>query len=166
MSDSKVDIELKDAAAVVAKEEDEPVEIETYSSLMRPALAEFVGSAMFVYFACGAAAGTVRMTLAGTTLLSISLAFGFIIVTLAFTIGHISGGHLNFAVTFAFFVVKKISSKRCVTYFVAQLAGGILGALLLRMTVPDTYLVTCLAANTVADATQYVKGACALQVLV
>ena len=52
--------------------------------------------------------------------LSIALSFGFTVFVIAFTIGHVSGGHLNCAVTLAFVVVKKISWKRGLMYFGAQ----------------------------------------------
>lgn len=113
-----------------------------------PALAEFVGSAFFIFMACGAGMNTVNMVLfPGTVQVQISLAFGFMITALAFTIGHISGGHLNCAVTFAFVLSGRISGMRGLFYFIGQLFGGIVGALLLKALMPHSFWPSCFAAN-------------------
>jgi len=84
---------------------------------------------------------------AGVVQVQISLVFGFMITALAFTIGHISGGHLNCAVTFAFVLSNRISPLRGLFYFLAQLFGGIVGALLLKALMPVSFWPSCFAAN-------------------
>ena len=56
---------------------------------------------------------------------------------MASAVGHISGGHFNPAVTFGFLVTRRIAPSLAVVYWVAQLAGAVLGALALRATFPD-----------------------------
>src|SRR3954451_18934290 len=93
--------------------QDPPAEIvvhETLRGLLRPASAELLGSALFVFIACGSAMTTSKFQFTtGSAALGIALTFGFTIFVLAYTIGHISGGHLNFAVTFTFALLRKIS---------------------------------------------------------
>lgn len=88
---------------------------ESIRSLLRPAAAEFVGSAIFVFIACGAGMTTVRYQAIGNITIGIALSFGFTIFTLAFMIGHISGGHLNFAVTLTFCLLRMLHSQ-CYLY--------------------------------------------------
>lgn len=97
---------------------------ESIRSLLRPAGAELLGSALFVFVACGAGMTTVNYQTVGNTTIGIALTFGITIFVLAFMIGHISGGHLNFAVTFTFCILRKISILKCIIYFLAQWIGG------------------------------------------
>lgn len=69
----------------------------------------------------------------------VSLAFGFMITALAFAVGHISGGHINCAVTFAFVISGRISPLRGFAYFLGQLLGGIVGALCLKALMPQSF---------------------------
>lgn len=89
---------------------------ESIRSLLRPAAAEFLGSALFVFLACGTGMTTVGYQTVGNTTIGIALGFGMTIFVLAFMIGHISGGHLNFAVTFTFALLRKISILKCILY--------------------------------------------------
>ena len=66
-----------------------------------------------------------------STQLGIAIAFGFTISVLAYGIGHISGGHINPAVTLAFMVLKKQSIVAGLLYMLAQFVGAIFGSLLL-----------------------------------
>lgn len=66
-----------------------------------------------------------------SSLLTIAIAFGFTISYLVYAIGHISGGHINPAVTFAFFTLKKITFRKLVTYSIAQFLGAVLGVFVL-----------------------------------
>jgi len=104
---------------------------------------------MFVYVACGAANSTARFVLPGTIQVGIALCFGFTITACAFMIGHLSGGHLNPAVTISMMTVKLMEPQRGLLYIGAQLLGAICGGLLLRITVPVDYYKGCFAANTV-----------------
>ena len=92
---------------------------------LRALIAEAVGTFVLVFFACGVAALT-RGNLVPT-----ALAFGFVIVALAYVIGPISGCHINPAVSFACWLTKRMSLKDFLSYAVAQLAGALLGGIML-----------------------------------
>ncbi len=119
---------------------------ETIRGLLRPAAAEFLGSALFVFVACGSAT-TVQYQIKNNATLGIALTFGLAIFVLAYTIGPISGGHLNFAVTFTFCLLRKISILKCVLYFLAQLLGGLVGIGFLKLITPISWWKNCFASN-------------------
>ena len=132
--------------------QDPPAEIvvhETIRGLLRPAAAELIGSALFVFIACGSAMTTVGFTNLGVKAIGIAMTFGFTIFVLAYTIGHISGGHLNFAVTFTFCLLRKISILKAGLYFLAQFFGGLIGIGFLKLVTPASWWVSCFAANVV-----------------
>jgi len=97
---------------------------------MKKYFAELIGTMCLVLFGCGAAviSGGSVAGLSGLGLLGISLAFGLAVVAMAYTIGGISGCHINPAITIAMLVARKISSKDAIGYIVAQIVGAILGA--------------------------------------
>ena len=88
-------------------------------------IAEAIGTFVLVFFACGVAAWT------GGSIVSTALAFGLVIVAMAYSIGRISGCHVNPAVSLACLLDKRMSVKDFIGYVVAQFVGGFLGALLL-----------------------------------
>ncbi|WP_433894422.1 MIP family channel protein [Streptomyces sp. CA-111067] len=94
---------------------------------MRTVICEFLGTLLLVFFAVGAA------VLSGEYIgaLGIALAFGFVLLALAYALGPISGCHINPAVTLGMLVARRISVRRAVEYWVAQFAGAIVGAALL-----------------------------------
>jgi len=94
---------------------------------MKKYLAEMVGTFVLVFGGCGSA------VLAGEQIgfLGVSIAFGLTLLAMAYAIGHISGCHINPAVTIGLLVSKKIDSREVVGYIVAQIVGGILAAGLL-----------------------------------
>lgn len=98
-------------------------------AIKQKASAEFIGTAALVFFGCGSA------VIAGSSVgfLGISLAFGLTLMMLVYAIGPISGCHVNPAVTIAMLVSKRISSKDAIAYIGAQLAGGVLGAVLIML---------------------------------
>ena len=101
---------------------------------MKKYLAELIGTMALVLFGCGAAVisgGNVDGGPAGLGLLGISLAFGFAVVAMAYTIGGISGCHINPAITIAMLIAGKISTQDAVGYIVAQLIGATVGAAIL-----------------------------------
>ncbi|NOT90419.1 MAG: MIP family channel protein [Ferruginibacter sp.] len=107
---------------------------------MKKYLAELIGTMSLVLFGCGAAVisgGNVDGGPAGLGLLGISLAFGFAVVAMAYTIGGISGCHINPAITIAMLVAGKISSKDAAGYVVAQFIGAIIGAAILGVIATD-----------------------------
>jgi aquaporin Z len=98
---------------------------------MKKYFAEFIGTMSLVLFGCGAAViagGNVDGGPAGLGLLGISLAFGLAVVVMAYTIGGISGCHINPAITIAMLVAGKISSTDAAGYVVAQFIGAVAGA--------------------------------------
>lgn len=97
---------------------------------MKKYFSEFIGTLALVLFGCGAAviAGGNAAALTGLGLLGISLAFGLAVVAMAYTIGGISGCHINPAITIAMLVAGKINSKDAIGYIVAQFAGALAGA--------------------------------------
>jgi glycerol uptake facilitator-like aquaporin len=122
---------------------------ETLRGLLRPAMAEMIGSAMFIFISCGAAMTT---TLAnsytfGSATIGIALTFGMSIFVIAYSIGHISGGHLNFAVTLTFAVLRKISILKCALYFLAQFLGALIGIGFLKLVTPISWWNSCFATN-------------------
>ena len=91
-------------------------------------LAEFIGTFVLVLFACGTAAVVGCSSTNGTGYLLTALSFGLVIVAMAYSIGNISGCHINPAVSIAMLVSKKMSVKDFVGYVVAQFIGAIAGA--------------------------------------
>ena len=92
--------------------------------MFKKLLAEFIGTFVLVFFACGVAALT-------GNLVATAFAFGLVIVAMAYSIGRISGCHINPAVSIAFFIKKKLTLKEFCGYVCAQILGGLVGALLL-----------------------------------
>ena len=100
---------------------------------MNKQIAEFVGTFALVFFGCGAAAigGLAPAGPTGIDLLGIASAFGFAIVAMAYGIGPISGCHVNPAVSFGAFVAGRMSASQMVSYWIAQILGAIVGAVVL-----------------------------------
>jgi aquaporin Z len=90
--------------------------------------AEFIGTFWLVLGGCGSAVLAAAFPDVGIGLLGVSLAFGLTVLTMAFAIGHISGCHLNQAVSVGLMVGGRFSSGELVPYVVAQVLGGIAGA--------------------------------------
>ncbi len=98
--------------------------------------------------------GTVILAGEGAGVVGISLAFGLTVVTMAYAIGHISGCHLNPAVSIGLFMAKKFDGKDLGPYIGAQVAGAIAGAAILALIVKTGHSGTDLgsfAANGVGD---------------
>uniref|UniRef100_A0A8C3KMI4 Aquaporin-5 n=1 Tax=Calidris pygmaea TaxID=425635 RepID=A0A8C3KMI4_9CHAR len=91
----------------------------------RSVFVEFISTLIFVFIGLGSA---LKWPSALPSILQISLAFGLAIGTLVQAFGHISGAHINPAVTIAFFVGNQISFLRTLFYVIAQLVGAIAGA--------------------------------------
>jgi MIP family channel proteins len=96
-----------------------------------PYIAEGIGTFGLVFAGCGA---IIIDTLSGgqVTHVGVGLVFGLIITVMIYAFGHISGAHLNPAVTLAFVLVRHFPLKRLIGYWVAQLTGAILAAACLR----------------------------------
>lgn len=97
-------------------------------NMLKKCLAEFIGTFVLVFFACGTAAVVGCSAVNGTGYLLTALAFGLVIVAMAYSIGNVSGCHINPAVSLAMLICGKLSVKDFAGYIVAQFAGAIAGA--------------------------------------
>jgi aquaporin Z len=99
--------------------------------LSKRLLAEFIGTFWLVLGGCGSAVLSAAFPGVGIGLLGVALAFGLTVVTMAYAIGHISGCHLNPAITFGLFVGGRHPGREILPYWLAQVIGGIAAAGLL-----------------------------------
>jgi MIP family channel proteins len=109
-------------------------------SLMQKLLSEFVGTFTLIFVGCGSICADAYLRAQGQHglgLLGIALAFGLAIAIMVTAVGHISGGHLNPAVTIGFWVTKKISTVDALAYWISQLLGATFAAYLLTLAVPE-----------------------------
>lgn len=93
-------------------------------NLFGKALAECIGTFVLVFVACGVAGAT------GGSLVATSLAFGLTIVAMAYSVGRVSGCHINPAVSLGCLLTKRMSVTEFITYVAAQIVGGFAGAAL------------------------------------
>lgn len=100
-------------------------------TLPKKLAAEFIGTFWLVLGGCGSAVLAAAFPDVGIGLLGVSLAFGLTVLTMAFAIGHISGCHLNPAVSIGLWSGGRFSTIELIPYIVAQVAGGIAGAAVL-----------------------------------
>jgi len=98
---------------------------------MKRAVAEFIGTFWLVLGGCGSAVLAAAFPNVGIGLLGVSFAFGLTVLTMAFAIGHISGCHLNPAVSLGLVVGGRFKSSELVPYVIAQVAGAVLAAAVL-----------------------------------
>jgi MIP family channel proteins len=103
-----------------------------YHKLSTSLLAEFIGTFALIFIGAGAGA----LGIGG--LVGVALAHGLVVLGFAYAYGHISGTHINPAVTLGVWAAGKIDSARAGSYIVFQLAGGIVGALVLRWVLGGT----------------------------
>ena len=98
--------------------------------------AEFFGTFALVF--CGTGAIIINTITEGTVgNLGIALTFGLVVMAMIYSVGEISGAHFNPAVTIGFWISKKFKSKDVLPYLVAQIIGGILASLVLKILFPD-----------------------------
>lgn len=98
---------------------------------MKKLLAEFIGTFWLVLGGCGSAVLAAGFPNVGIGLLGVSLAFGLTVLTIAYSLGHVSGAHLNPAVTIGLWMGGRIGTKEIVPYIVSQIAGAVTAAALL-----------------------------------
>lgn len=101
---------------------------------MKKYLAEMLGTMVLVLMGCGSAvfAGNVAATVgAGVGTLGVAFAFGLAVIAMAYTIGKISGCHINPAITLGVLVAGKISGKDAAMYMIFQVIGAIIGSAIL-----------------------------------
>ena len=97
-------------------------------SLGRRAGAELVGTFWLVFGGCGSAGLAATFPNVGIGLLGVAMAFGLTVLTMAYAVGHVSGCHLNPAVSIGLVVGKRFPASELIAYIVAQVAGAIIGA--------------------------------------
>ena len=104
---------------------------------MKKLVAEFIGTLWLVLGGCGSAVLAAAYPELGIGFVGVSLAFGLTVLTMAYAIGHISGCHLNPAVSVGLFVGGRFDSKDLLPYIVAQVLGAIAGAGFLYLIASD-----------------------------
>src|SRR6478736_10223840 len=101
------------------------------TAMIRKCAAELLGTFWLVLGGCGSAVLAAKFPEVGIGLVGVSLAFGLTVLTMAYAIGHISGCHLNPAVTAGLWAGDRFSAKEILPYWIAQLAGAILASMVL-----------------------------------
>ncbi|MGH9840635.1 MAG: aquaporin Z [Blastocatellia bacterium] len=123
-------------------------------SMAKRATAEFIGTFWLVLGGCGSAVLAAAFPDVGIGLAGVSLAFGLTVLTMAYSIGHISGCHLNPAVSVGLWAAKRFPASDLAPYIVAQVLGAICGAGMLYIIAsgkPGFSLAGGLASNGYAD---------------
>jgi aquaporin Z len=100
-------------------------------SLTQKLGAEFLGTFWLVFGGCGSAVLAAGFPVLGIGFAGVALAFGLTVLTMAFALGHISGGHFNPAVTLGVWAGGRFPAREIIPYWIAQLAGAILAAAVL-----------------------------------
>jgi aquaporin Z len=95
--------------------------------------AEFLGTAWLVFGGCGSAVLAAAFPELGIGFVGVALAFGLTVLTMAYAVGHISGGHFNPAVTVGLCTAGRFKAGEILPYWVAQVLGAIAGAFVLSL---------------------------------
>jgi MIP family channel proteins len=109
-------------------------------SLPQKLLAEFIGTFVVIFFAIGAICADQYLRASGQTpigTLGAALAYGLAYAIMVSAVSHISGGHLNPAVTAGYWVTRRLGTLQALFYWIAQLLGAIAATYLLFVIVPD-----------------------------
>eukprot|EP01116_Phalansterium_solitarium_P021975 TRINITY_DN7076_c0_g1_i1.p1 TRINITY_DN7076_c0_g1~~TRINITY_DN7076_c0_g1_i1.p1 ORF type:complete len:375 (+),score=101.22 TRINITY_DN7076_c0_g1_i1:140-1264(+) len=115
---------------------------DSWQALWRCAVSEFFAVAIFVFLGCGSVVAAHEATLGSSSIevsaiTLIAMAHGFTIMCMIYTIGEISGGHINPIVTWAVLFTHKLTIVRALVYWVSQILGGIIGSALLMGLLPE-----------------------------
>jgi aquaporin Z len=102
-------------------------------NLTKRVLAEFLGTFWLVLGGCGAALISAKVPGVGAGILGVALAFGLTVVTGMYALGALSGGHFNPAVTLGLATARRFPTTEVLPYWAAQVAGGIVAALVLYL---------------------------------
>jgi aquaporin Z len=104
--------------------------------LGRRFIAEFIGTFLLVFLAVGSAVtGIAQQSIPGSGVLGVAIAFGFVLIFVAYAFGPVSGAHVNPAVTLGMFISRKIDATAAGVHVVAQVLGAILGGACLKLLV-------------------------------
>jgi aquaporin Z len=101
------------------------------SDISRRVVAEFFGTFWLVFGGCGAAVLAAAFPGLGIGFYGVAFAFGLTVLTMAYAVGHISGGHFNPAVTIGLWSAGRCASKHVIPYIIAQVIGAIVAAAVL-----------------------------------
>ncbi len=101
------------------------------SDILRRVVAEFFGTFWLVLGGCGAAVLSAAYPSLGIGFLGVAFAFGLTVLTMAYAVGHISGGHFNPAVTLGLWAAGRCAPRHVVPYIIAQVIGAVLAAAVL-----------------------------------
>ena len=96
--------------------------------ILKRSIVELLGTFWLVFGGCGSAVLAAKFPEVGIGLVGVSLAFGLTVVTMAYAVGYLTGGHFNPAITIGALVAGRIKSADVVPYIVAQVIGGVLAA--------------------------------------
>jgi aquaporin Z len=134
--------------------------------MTRRATAEFFGTLWLVFGGCGAALFAAAFPNLGIGFLGVSFAFGLTVLTMAYAVGHISGGHFNPAVTIGLWAGGRFKAPDVVPYIIAQVIGAIVAAVILYLIASGKpgWTAGSFAANGYGDLSpgKYGLGACFL----
>jgi aquaporin Z len=98
------------------------------SDMSRRIVAEFFGTFWLVFGGCGSAVLAAGFPSLGIGFLGVSFAFGLTVLTMAYAVGHVSGGHFNPAVTLGLWAAGRCANRHVIPYVIAQVVGAILAA--------------------------------------
>src|SRR6202046_3912828 len=107
------------------------LEMGMQSDMSRRVTAELFGTFWLTFGGCGAAVLAAAFPAVGIGLLGVALAFGLTVLTMAYAVGHISGGHFNPAVTLGLWTAGRCAHRHVVPYIIAQVIGAVLAAAVL-----------------------------------
>ncbi|WP_299253999.1 aquaporin Z [uncultured Lacinutrix sp.] len=122
---------------------------------MKKLLAEFIGTFWLVLGGCGSAVLAAGVADVGIGLVGVSLAFGLTVLTGAYALGHISGGHFNPAVSIGLFMGGRFDGKDLPGYIIAQVLGGFAGAAILYLIVSSSVDFSGIGSSPGAFATNF-----------
>jgi aquaporin Z len=144
------------------------------NAVARKLTAEFVGTFLLVFLAVGAAVFGIGATVGvdkagpGNGIVGVALAFGLVLLAIAYAFGPVSGAHVNPAVTLAMLIGRRMPTNEAVGYWIAQFLGGILGGFTLWLFV-ESFGVTdyagALGSNSYDNGAINMAGAFVLEVL-
>src|SRR6186713_429300 len=103
------------------------------TNMPRRLTAEFIGTAWLVLGGCGSAVLAAGFPEVGIGFVGVSLAFGLTVLTMAYAVGGISGGHFNPAVSLGLAIAGRFEYRELIPYWIAQLVGGVIAAVLLYL---------------------------------
>ena len=110
-----------------------PITKRKSGGMLQKGLAEFLGTFVLVFGGCGSAIYAAGVADVGIGWLGVSLAFGLTVLTMAYAVGPISGGHFNPAVTLGLTIAGRANKEDLVPYWIAQVLGGLVAGLVLYL---------------------------------